>query len=99
MPIQTIDTQDATITIETRPTGDGSGTARTVTSVPKAGTPQANQDAIQGRARQALGVNAAYLALVSPTNTQVAAQVMALTRECSAVIRLLLGQLDTAADT
>lgn len=52
---------------------------------------------IHTKARQALNVNASYLALATPSNAQVAAQVGRLTRENSAIIRLLLS-LDGAAD-
>ncbi len=44
----------------------------------------------------ALGVNATYQALGSPTATQNLAQIRALTKECNALIRL---QLDLLADT
>ena len=42
------------------------------------------------KARQALDANATFLALASPTNPQILTQVRRLTRECSAVIRLLV---------
>jgi hypothetical protein len=51
---------------------------------------QANSADIESKARAALQANATYLALASPTNPQVVAQVNRLTRECSALIRLLL---------
>ncbi len=41
------------------------------------------------KARAALHANETFLSLVSPSNGQVAAQVNRLTRECSALIRLL----------
>ncbi len=46
---------------------------------------------IHAKARQALNANQTYLAITSPTNAQNAAQVRLLTRECSALIRLLIG--------
>jgi hypothetical protein len=99
MSVQTIDTPDATITIDTRPSGDGRGSAQTITLTPKPGTPAANADALRTSAMQALATNAAFLALSAPTNAQALAQTQRLTRECSAVIRLLLGQLDDTAGT
>ena len=99
MPIEVIDTPDATITIEERVTGDGSGIARTVTTVPKPGTIGANREDLEAKARSALGVNATYLALANPTNAQNLAQIRTLTRECNGLIRLLLGALDDTAGT
>ena len=55
----------------------------------------ANLEAIQTKARQALTANATYLGLASPTNAQNVAQIARLTRECNGIIRLLLGALDT----
>ena len=46
---------------------------------------------IHTKARLALNVNSVYIAKVSPSNAEVAAQVKALTRECSGLIRLLIG--------
>lgn len=56
-------------------------------------------EVLRGKAAQALTTNAAFLALSSPTNPQVVAQVQRLTRECNALIRLLLQQLDDTSDT
>lgn len=62
-------------------------------------TADANGTTIRSRAQQALTANATYLAIGSPTNAQVAAQVVTLTKESTAVIRLLLGLLDSTAGT
>ena len=58
-----------------------------------------NRQTIQAKARQALTANATYLAIASPTNAQVVAQVATLTKEVTALIRLLLGQLDSTSGT
>ena len=47
----------------------------------------------------ALAANATFLALAVPTNAQTLAQVQTLTKECSALIRLLLQQFDSVAGT
>lgn len=83
------------------------GTTRTVTAdVPQA-TLQAAVDAhvavdedgnratLQQRAAAALDANRTYLALTGPTAAQTTAQVKTLTRECTALIRLLLNRLDS----
>lgn len=57
----------------------------------------ANSAALHAKATQALVANAAFLANQSPTATDVRNQVQLLTREATAVIRLLLNQLDTTA--
>lgn len=54
-----------------------------------------NLAALQNRAQAALATNTAFLAVASPTNAQTLAQVKALTKECSALIRLMLGLLDS----
>ena len=68
-------------------------------TVPARPVADVNADTIRAKAAAAIGVNATYLALASPTNAQVSAQVKALTRECTGLIRLLLGQLDDTSDT
>lgn len=71
----------------------------TVAQQPAPGTPGANQQTLQQRAQAALATNATFLAIATPSNVQVIAQVQTLTKECSALIRLLLNQLDSAAGT
>lgn len=54
----------------------------------------ANSVTLQSRAAAALASNRTFLALASPTNAQVLAQVQALTKQNTALIRLLLNQFD-----
>ncbi len=49
---------------------------------------------LRQQATAALDTNAAFLSLPAPTAVQVRDQTVALTRECSALIRLLLGKMD-----
>lgn len=58
-----------------------------------------NKRTLVDRAAAALASNAAFLAIVTPTNAQVVAQVRLLTRECTALIRLAVNQLDTTDGT
>lgn len=62
-------------------------------------TAAANTATIRTRAENALAANTAFLALGAPTNAQVLAQTQVLTKECTGIIRLLLGLLDTTAGT
>lgn len=57
---------------------------------------QDNETTIRDAAEQALAANRTFLALTNPTNAQVVAQVKALTRQNSALIRLALGRFDAA---
>lgn len=82
-----------TVTIE-----DGHGgvlSTRTVATRPE----DDNADTLRSRATVALSANAAYLAIAAPSNVQVTGQVRTLTKECNALIRLLLGLLADASDT
>lgn len=67
----------------------------TVVTVPDPPFDQAsaNQTTLRDLIAQSLGSNKAYVAS-NPTNLQLAAQVKALTRQVSALTRLLLGSLD-----
>ena len=76
-------------------TPDG-GTTWVQPAVPVAIT---NQQTLQQKAQTALATNATYLGLASPTTAQAVTQVGVLTRECSALIRLLLGLLDSTQGT
>ncbi len=53
------------------------------------------EQSLRSKAAVALQANAAFLAKATPTNAEVTAQVKLLTRECNALIRLVLSQLDT----
>jgi hypothetical protein len=83
-------------TVQTITYADG---ARSEQYTPGPGTPAANQQALQVKAVNALAQNVTFLARTSPTSAQVTAQVQLLTRETSALIRLLLNQLADTAGT
>jgi hypothetical protein len=70
---------------------------RDVETIPT--TVQVNAATVQSRAKAALTANATFLAVPTPTAAQVGNQVKVLTKESSAVIRLLLGLLDDVSDT
>lgn len=54
---------------------------------------------LRSKAQTALATNATFLAIASPTAAQVATQAKALSRQCDAIIRILLGQFDSTAGT
>ncbi len=57
----------------------------------------ANRHQLEAKAEQALTTNQAFLALASPTAAQTLAQVQTLTKECNALIRIILNQVDSTA--
>lgn len=59
----------------------------------------ANSSDLISKAKTAVAGNNTYLALASPTNAQVAAQVKALTRQSNALIKLEVGDLLTTDGT
>lgn len=62
-------------------------------------TVRSNRETLRGKAQQALADNAAYLAIPSPSSAQTAQQVARLTRSQSALIRVVLGRLDSTDGT
>ena len=60
-------------------------------------TAATNNTTLRDQARTALDTNTTFLAVASPTNAQVVAQVKALTRQCNGLIRLTIGALDSTA--
>lgn len=64
-----------------------------------ADTATANSVTVHNRAETGLAVNSAFLAISSPSNAQTLAQVKALTRQVSGLIRLTLGKLDDITGT
>lgn len=59
----------------------------------------ANWVALYPKGQQAITNNQAFLAVTAPSQAQAVAQVEALTRQIDAVIRVLLGMLDTTDGT
>ncbi|CAN5659948.1 hypothetical protein BH24ACT15_BH24ACT15_29860 [soil metagenome] len=79
--------------------GEGVGTDEEIIPTPE----QVNAATMRSRLLQQLVANTAYLALFTPTNTPTAAQTTAQTRrnaqQNSALIRLMLEQLDSTDGT
>lgn len=95
----TADTPEYRDVVEIETDAQGNQLVRTDRREWKPGTPQHNREQVLQRARQALVVNATYLARPAPTAAHTTAQVQALTKECSGLIRLLLDAVDDIAGT
>lgn len=88
---------DAGTVVESRPYT--AGEAAIAAAEAAAVAVQANQRTVEDRARAAITANNTYLAIASPTNAQVVAQVRRLTQECTALIKLALNDLADANGT
>ena len=66
---------------------------------PAPDSPVANYTTIIGKLNQALTANANYLAIPTPSQAQVVQQVDRLTRECTGLIRAVLGLYDSQSGT
>ncbi len=77
---------------------DANGNVLSTTTVQRDVTRPANLTDLTTKARQAITANDTFLALASPTAAQTAAQVKALTREVTGIIRLLGYTIDQLAD-
>lgn len=88
---------------------DGSGTTtRTITysnntvsieEVTNGTTGQANKAILISKARAAITANLVYSATLTPTVAQAVQQVGFLTKECTALIKLLIGALEDTSGT
>lgn len=59
----------------------------------------ANEAALRSKIAQALAANQAFLAIPTPNQNQILAHLRAMTKQQSAIMRLLTNQLDDIADT
>lgn len=60
---------------------------------------ETNKRSLESKAAQAIAVNETYIARTAPTTAQNTAQIKALTRQNTAIIRLLLKKLDSTSGT
>jgi len=92
--MSTVDFGDYTVTTTITPNG------KTETVAWKPGTPGDNKQQLVTKAAAAITANKTFLALASPTNAQVVAQVQRLTRQMDALIRILVtGDFTDISDT
>lgn len=70
-----------------------------LTAQDTAETQRLNEVTLRDKARQAIASNDAFLADPSPSNQQVITQVQRLTRQNTALIRLVVGALDSTDGT
>lgn len=66
---------------------------------PRPGSREDNRTAIIGKVLSALQTNQTYLGRTNPSTAQNTAQVQALTRQMTALIRIAVDQLDSQAGT
>jgi hypothetical protein len=101
MAITTQDLGDVIRTVETRPSGDGTGQVRTETLTWKAGTNGANKQQIEDRLRAYRDQNRTFkdLANASITDNQLRAQVKDMARQINILIRLYFNETDDVSDT
>lgn len=89
----------ATVRHETFGPGDSPPRSRVIASADVALSPDEDvARRVAARLDGALAANAAFLALASPSGAEVAAQVRALTRQVSALIRYARSQYDSGTD-
>jgi hypothetical protein len=69
------------------------------TTFTPAGSLTVNRAQVLAKAKAAIAANAAYQGLGTPTTAQAVAQVALLTKECTALIRLVGALLDTTTGT
>lgn len=79
---------------------DGRGNVLSDTIVVVDNTPQTTVSTVAGRAKAAIAANNTFLAIGAPSNAQVGAQVTLLTKECTALIKMMASLIpDIGADT